>query len=235
MGAAIHEARDPRYPPLGVAVDVVVFTVRDGRLQVLLTRRPDEEPFAGRWSLPGGFVGPSESADDAAARELGAKAGVKGVFLEQLYTFSDPERDPRSRVVAVTYYALVSPDTVEAQAGGREAHWCSIGGDADGRPQAILPDGEAAPLAFDHDRILETAVERIRGKLEYVPIGFQLLPRHFTLTELQTVYEAVLGRPVDKRNFRSKIHKSGLVRPVDAVKTGAHRPAKLFEFTQRTF
>lgn len=233
--SAIHEARDPRYPPLGVAVDVVVFTVRDGRLEVLLTRRPDEAPFARCWSLPGGFVGPQESADDAAARELLAKAGVEDVFLEQLYTFSDPERDPRSRVVAVTYYALVSSEKVGGRSGGRQAQWFEVRVDADGRVQAVLPVEPAPGLAFDHAQILQTAVERIRGKLEYVPIGFQLLPPHFTLTELQTVYEAVLGRPVDKRNFRTKIQKSGLVREVDAVKKGPHRPAKLFEFTQRTF
>jgi 8-oxo-dGTP diphosphatase len=233
--SALHEVRDPRYPALGVAVDVVVFTVRDGHLEVLLTRRPDEEPFPRAWSLPGGFVQPTESADDAAARELAAKAGVQGVFLEQLYTFTDPDRDPRSRVVAVTYYALVSPERVGPQPGRREAQWFRIGTVGEGRVQVDLPSAPPRRLAFDHERILQTAVDRIRGKLEYVPIGFQLLEPHFTLTELQTVYEAVLGHPVDKRNFRAKIQKSGLVREVDAVKKGAHRPAKLFEFTQRTF
>lgn len=236
---AIHTARDPRFPALGVAVDVVVFTVRDGQLEVLLTRRPDEEPFPGAWSLPGGFVRPDESADDAAARELAEKAGVEDVFLEQLYTFSAPDRDPRSRVVAVAYYALVSADkaALGARPDGRTRapQWFRVQAEREEHVQAFLPGQPPVTLAFDHDEILRTAVQRIRGKLEYVPIGFQLLPPHFTLTELQSVYEAVLGHPVDKRNFRSKIQKSGLVRESDAVKKGPHRPAKLFEFTQRTF
>ena len=218
---------------IGVAVDVVIFTVDDGHLQVLLSRR-EHEPFEGRWALPGGFVRPDESADQAAERELTAKAGLVGVFLEQLYTFSDPARDPRNRVVSVAYYALVSRDHLGAQAGLRESRWFRVD-HRDGT--ARVPElGLTKPcLAFDHDRILEAAVQRIQGKLEYVPIGFQLLPQHFTLTEIQQVYEAVLGRPIDKRNFRSKLLKSGQVREVDAYRTGAHRPARLYEFTRRTF
>lgn len=233
----LHTARDPRYPPLGVAVDVVVFTVQEGRLLALLTRRPNEAPFANAWSLPGGFVGPHESADEAAARELKAKAGVQGVFLEQLYTFSAPERDPRSRVVAVTYYALVSPDKLGEQQGQRRSYWVRVGTDAQGDLRVDLPAEAGGPsgLAFDHELILRTAIERIRGKLEYVPIGFQLLEPQFTLTELQKVYEAVLGQAIDKRNFRSRLLKSGLIRELDAVRKGPHRPAKLFEFTSRTF
>lgn len=232
---ALHTPKDPRYPPLGVAVDVVVFTVVEGRLEVLLTRRAGaEDPYPGQWSLPGGFVSPDESADDAAARELFAKAGVEGVFLEQLYTFSDPDRDPRSRVVSVAYYALVSEDRLGPVPGTREARWVPVGTDEADR--LLVPvEGPAMDLAFDHDRILHTAITRIRGKLTYVPIGFQLLPEAFTLTELQRVYEAVLGHEVDKRNFRSKLLKSGQIRALDAVRTGAHRPAKLFAFTERTF
>lgn len=232
----LHVAKDPRYPALGVAVDIVVFTVREGRLRVLLTRRPDEEPFPLHWSLPGGFVGPTESTDEAAARELVAKAGVDGVFLEQLYTFSAPNRDPRSRVVAVSYYALVSPEKLGAQAGARRAYWCEIGTTEAGELQVDLRfEGEPQGLAFDHAEILETALRRIRGKLDYVPIGFQLLDPQFTLTELQKVHEAILGTPIDKRNFRTKLLKSGLVRELDSVRRGPHRPAKLFEFTSRTF
>lgn len=231
-----HLQRDPRFPALGVAVDVVVFTVDDNRLQVLLTRRPDEEPYPGHWSLPGGFIGPRESTDEAAARELAAKAGVEDVFLEQLYTFSKPDRDPRSRVVSVAYYALVSADELDGDAGVREAHWCDIRTNGEGRVHVDLPEGGgASDLAFDHRKILQTAIDRIRGKLEYVPIGFQLLPEQFTLTELQKVYEAVLGKDVDKRNFRSKLLKSGLIRELDAVRKGPHRPAKLYAFTERTF
>lgn len=218
---------------IGVAVDVVIFTVDGGRLQVLLSRR-EHEPFAGRWALPGGFVRPDESADQAAERELAAKAGLAGVFLEQLYTFTDPQRDPRNRVVSVAYYALVSRDKLGAQAGLRESRWfpLSLEGGAVTVPELGLG---ASALAFDHPRILTAAVQRIQGKLEYVPIGFQLLPANFTLTEIQQVYEAVLGHPIDKRNFRSKLLKSGQVREVDAYRTGAHRPARLYEFTRRTF
>lgn len=233
---APHRQRDPRFPALGVAVDVVVFTVREDQLQVLLTRRPDEAPFAAQWALPGGFVGPDESTDTAASRELGSKAGVQGVFLEQLYTFSAPDRDPRSRVVSVAYYALVSSDRLGDAATARQPQWFDVGTDAEGALYLHGPEGDAVDgLAFDHAEILRTAIERIRGKLEYVPIGFQLLPEAFTLTELQKVYEAVLGQPVDKRNFRSRLLKSGLIRDTEAMKKGPHRPAKLYAFTQRTF
>jgi 8-oxo-dGTP diphosphatase len=185
---------------VSVAVDVVVFTVVDSQLEVLLTRRPIE-PFEGCWALPGGFVREDESADAAAARALADKAGVEDVFLEQLYTFSAPERDPRSRVVSVAYYALVSQDKLHDREGTREPRWFPVA-----RAFAELA------LAFDHRDILQTAVERIRGKIDYAPIGFQLLPKRFTLTDIQTVYEAVLGKPIDKRNFRTKLLRSGLVR-----------------------
>lgn len=201
---------------------MVVLTVLNSALEVLLTLRP-EPPFEGQWSLPGGFVGPNESADNAAARELHTKAGVENVYLEQLYTFSDPKRDPRSRVVSVAYYALVSPDRLTDQKGLRETRWFP------------MQDAPPVDLAFDHAEILKTTIERIRGKLEYAPIGFQLLPPQFTLTELQRVHEAILGRPIDKRNFRSKILKSGLIQELNEFRTGAHRPARLYAFTQRTF
>ncbi len=218
---------------LGVAVDIVVFTVVDGRLEVLLTRRPSE-PFEGRWALPGGFVRVDESADAAAERELRDKAGVEDVFLEQLYTFSAPERDPRSRVVSVAYYALVSQDKLQNREGTREPRWFGIWTDEEERVH-VGPHRDELPIAFDHREILQTAVDRIRGKIDYAPIGFQLLPRCFTLTDIQTIYEAVLGRPIDKRNFRTKLLRSGLVREVDAFRKGPHRPARLYEFTHRTF
>lgn len=202
---------------LGIAVDIVIFTVVDGRLRVLLTKRPSSHDiYPDEWALPGGFVSADESAGAAAKRELAEKAGVEGVYLEQLYTFSAPERDPRSRVVSIAYYALVSPDRLATDRGSREPRWFDI--------------GDTPPLAFDHDEILTTAVERIRGKLDYTPIGFQLLPPRFTLTELQKVYEAVLATEIDKRNFRSRVLKSGLVRATDERRTGKHRPAVLYEF-----
>ncbi|MEQ8275967.1 MAG: NUDIX domain-containing protein [Deltaproteobacteria bacterium] len=205
---------------LGVAVDVVIFTVIDGTLRVLLTKRPaSHATYPDSWSLPGGFVAARESAEAAAERELAAKAGVEGVYLEQLYTFSDPDRDPRNRVVSIAYYALVSPDRLTSERGSHEPDWFDV--------------GDTPKLAFDHDTILRVAVERIRGKLDYTPICFQLLPARFTLTELQKVYEAVLDEPLDKRNFRSRVLKSGLVAETDAFRTGNHRPAKLYEFVRR--
>jgi 8-oxo-dGTP diphosphatase len=212
--------------PLAVAVDVVIFTVVERSLKVLLTLRT-RPPFKDKWSLVGGFVGEDESADEAAARELHVKAAIEGVFLEQLYTFTDPLRDPRTRIISVAYYALVSADRLHDHGGSRESHWLDVVRDDRGRVKM--------DLAFDHAEILQTAVDRIRGKLEYAPIGFQLLPERFTLTEIQTVYEAILGLPADKRNFRSKLLKSGLVREVNAYRRGAHRPARLYTFVDRTF
>jgi 8-oxo-dGTP diphosphatase len=209
---------------LGVAADVVVLTVIDGRLEILLIRRAIE-PYEGRWALPGGFVQLDESADDAAARALRQKAGVEGVFLEQLYTFTAPNRDPRNRVISIAYYALVSPEKLPARSGVQDPRWFEVGIDDRGRLR-LEPS-----LAFDHREIIETALSRIRGKLDYAPIGFQLLPERFTLSEIQAVHEAILGRTVDKRNFRTKLLKGGLVREVDELRTGPHRPARLYEFT----
>lgn len=220
-----------RYPPLGVAVDIVLFTVLEGRLEVLLTQR-EAEPFRGAWSLPGGFVGARESAEQAAVRELSEKAGVTEVYLEQLYTFSEPDRDPRSRVVSVAYYALASAERGQLATGRRPSRWWPVRLEAPGTLEVGDPP---IRLAFDHGRILETAVTRIRGKLDYAPIGFQLLPSEFTLTELQQVYEAVLGAPMDKRNFRAKVQRSGQIRALERYRTGSHRPARLYSFEGPVF
>ncbi len=216
---------------LGVAVDVVIFTVHRGQLEVLLSLRPTE-PFQGLWALPGGFVRPHESAEDAAERELALKAGVEGVFLEQLYTFTDPARDPRNRVIAIAYYALVSSDRL-LDRGIRESRWFPLTVSPTG--SVTIQSQEPIHLAFDHEEILRVAIQRIRGKLDYVPIGFQLLPEKFTLSDLQEVYEVILGYPIDKRNFRNKVLKSGLVRELEDYRTGAHRPARLYAFTEKTF
>lgn len=223
---------DAPYPALGVAVDIVLFTVTECRLEVLLTLR-EEAPYEGCWSLPGGFVGGEESADEAAHREIERKVGVTDVFLEQLYTFSRPNRDPRSRVVSVAYYALVSAQKRREAGGSRPSDWFPLG-TVDGK--LWVGDPEASlPLAFDHEDILTTGVTRIRGKLEYAPIGFQLLPPKFTLTELQQVYEAVLGSPMDKRNFRAKVQRSGQLESLDELRTGSHRPARLYKFEGAVF
>lgn len=207
-----------RYPAL--AVDMIIFTVGEDDLMVLLIRRRGE-PFAGRWAIPGGFVEPDESLDDAAARELCEETGVTDVYLEQLYTFGEPGRDPRGRVISVAYYALL-----------RQAP-AVVGGD-DAEDARWFPLGELPPLAFDHAAILDYALERVRKKVEYTNVVYSLLPDTFTLTELQRVYEIILGRPLDKRNFRKKIGSLDLVAPTgDLRRDGAHRPAKLYSFRSR--
>ena len=200
-----------------VTVDTVIFTVRGGHLEVLLVRR-GIAPFKGRWAIPGGFVLPDESLDDAARRELREETGFTDVWLEQLYTFGDPQRDPRGRVITVSYFALISPDRAPPLAGSdaAEARWWNVS-EID------------RPLAFDHDRILDTAIERLRGKLSYTTIGFELLPQKFTLSQLQRVYESILGESLDKRNFRKRAELLGVLKPLaESTSAGAGRPARLY-------
>lgn len=211
------------YPRPALAVDCVVFGLDEGALKVLLIRR-GAEPFAGRWALPGGFVHEDESVDDAARRELAEEAGVEKVYLEQLYTFGDVDRDPRGRVVSVAYYALVklSDHKVRAATDAREAAWFA----ADDLPK----------LAFDHDQIVDKAIERLRGKVRYQPVGFELLPKKFTLTALQRVYECILDGELDKRNFRKKVLSTGLLIELDEVEQDvAHRAARLYMFDEKTY
>src|SRR5215475_1293014 len=207
-----------KYPRAALTVDCVVFGFDDGELKVLLIER-GLEPFKGRWALPGGFVRVEETLDDAARRELEEEAGLKNVFLEQLYTFGEVERDPRERVVSVAYYALVKLSEHEAKAAtdAANARW--------------FPVSDVPKLAFDHADILETAVARLKGKVRYQPIGFELLPPKFTLSELQHLYETVLGTELDKRNFRKKVLGFGLLVPLQETQmSGRHRPAQLFRF-----
>src|SRR5215471_12582842 len=174
-----------------VTVDIVIFTIQSGTLKVLLVKRKIP-PFAGQFAIPGGFVLEDEDLDHAALRELREETGVSDVYLEQLYSFGDPRRDPRGRVVTVSYFALISADRpLNAGSDAAEANW---------RAMDQLPT-----LGFDHAMILNYALERLRNKLEYTTVGFQLLPKKFMLTELQEVYEAILGRKLDKRNFRRKM------------------------------
>ena len=205
----------PGVAPPAVAVDVAVFTVRDRTLHVLLVR-VERGAFAGRWALPGGRVGFAESLEAAARRQLGAQAGVTGIYLEQLYTFGSPQRDPHGRVVSVAYFALIAH-------GGRglrgDAAWCAVT-----RPPA---------LAYDHAAVLRTAVARLRAKLRYTNLVYGLLPPRFTLGELQTMYEAILGRALDRRNFRKKILSLGLLRRAVGIRRGPHRPALLYTFRRR--
>ncbi len=211
------------YPRPALTVDCVVFGLDDEDLKVLLIQR-DLAPFEGKWALPGGFVRMDESLEEAARRELAEEAGVSNVFLEQLYSFGDTDRDPRGRVVTVAYYALVklSDHAVRAATDARNAAWFGV----DDVPQ----------LAFDHDRILETAQVRLQSKVRYQPIGFELLPRKFTLTQLQKMYEKVLDRPLDKRNFRKKILGMDILHGLDEVETDvAHRAAQLYRFDKKRY
>ncbi|NLT71281.1 MAG: NUDIX hydrolase [Verrucomicrobiaceae bacterium] len=204
------------YSRPALTVDCVVFGFDGGDLQVLLIRR-GLEPFKDRWALPGGFVHLDETLDEAARRELAEETGLREVFLEQLHTFGAVERDPRERVVSVAYFALVKPTAATAATDAAEAEWF---------PVASIP-----PLAFDHAEIFAAALARLRGKLRYDPLGFELLPPKFTLSQLQGLYEAVLGTALDKRNFRKKVLGFDLLVPLNEKhRDGAHRPAQLFRF-----
>lgn len=210
-------------PHLAVAVDVVLFTIREDTLQLVLVRRK-APPFRGMWALPGGFVREHESLEEAALRELAEETNVRDVYLEQLYTFGEVARDPRMRVISVVYYALINSDMQDLRSGhdAEDATWFSVYD----RPE----------LAFDHATIVEYALRRLRYKLEYAPVAFQLLPKRFTLTELQRVYEFILSRDLDKRNFRRKILSLGFLRKTEERKRdGAHRPAQLYEFVEEKF
>lgn len=209
------------FEPFAVTVDLAVLTLRAGTLHVLLVER-GREPYAGRWALPGGFVRPEESAEDAARRELAEETGladVSGLHLEQLRTYSDPGRDPRMRVVSVAFAALL-PDPPEPHGGGdaAQARW--------------LPYEAAGPLAFDHDRILADAHERVGAKLEYTCIATAFCPTEFTLGELQQVYETVWGTVLDRPNFRRKVLATpGFVEPVPGAARltgGRGKPAALY-------
>jgi 8-oxo-dGTP diphosphatase len=207
-----------QYPRAALTVDCVVFGFDEGALKVLLIER-GLEPFKGRWALPGGFVRVDETLDEAARRELVEETGLKDVFLEQLYTFGEVNRDPRERVVSVAYYALVklSDHRAKAATDAANTQW--------------FPVSKAPKLAFDHEDILRTALGRLQGKVRYQPIGFELLPEKFTLSQLQHLYEAVLETQLDKRNFRKKVLSFGLLVPLKETQmVGRHRPAQLFQF-----
>ena len=227
-----------RYARPSVAVDVVLVTVSEGSLKTLLVQRT-EQPQLERWALPGGFVGLDESLDAAAARVLATKAGVEDVFTEQLYTFGDPGRDPRTRVISVVYYALVEPARLERAVADREGHGLALAEVAvvaNGHVRSVeahAAGGEILPFAFDHGAILAAAVERIRGKLDYAPIGFELLPDTFTLLELRLVHEAILGHTLNKDSFRRKMLDRGFLVATGERQAGlGHRPPELYRFVR---
>lgn len=230
MARPAAEGYDPRaFEPFALTADLAVLTVREGRLHALLVER-GQEPYAGAWALPGGFVLPHESAEQAARRELAEETGLSGataarLHLEQLRTYSDPDRDPRMRVVSVAFAALV-PDLPEPRGGGdaAQARW--------------LPYETVGGLAFDHDRILADARERVGAKLEYTCLATAFCPPEFTLGELRQVYETVWGVPLDRPNFRRKVLATpGFVRAVEAPprRTGGRgKPAALYRAGEAT-
>ena len=213
-----------KYPKPSVTVDCVVFGLDDAqKLKVLLIQR-GIAPYEDRWALPGGFIRLDESIEAAAARELKEETGIEKVFLEQLYTFGKVDRDPRDRIITVAYYALINIGEyiIEAQTDAKNVEWFAV---------EELPD-----LAFDHHQILNVAKQRLRGKLRYQPIGFELLPTKFTLTQLQRLYETVLEQKLDKRNFRNKILKMKLLVDTEEIQAGvSHRPAKLYQFDYQRY
>jgi 8-oxo-dGTP diphosphatase len=212
-----------QYPRPALTVDCVVFGYDAEELKVLLIQR-DLEPFAGKWALSGGFVHIDETLEDAARRELQEETGVTDLYLEQLYTFGAVDRDPRERVVSVAYYALVDlfGHRLTAASDARNAAWFTV--------------DDTPPLAFDHEHILAMAHQRLRGKVRYQPIGFELLPEKFTLTQLQRLYETILGTALDKRNFRKKILGMELLVELDEVEQDvAHRAARLYQFDEAKY
>ncbi len=212
-----------QHPHPAVTVDGVVFGYDDADLKVLLIQR-GEGPYRGKWALPGGFVNMNESLEAAARRELEEETGVTDLFLEQLFTFGEPKRDPRERVISVAYYALVKlvDHAVRAASDARNVAWFPI---------ADLPD-----LAFDHEEILEVALRRLKGKIRYEPVGFELLAEKFPLSELQRLYETILEQPLDKRNFRKKILGMGLLADTEEIQQDvAHRAARLYRFDEAAY
>jgi len=207
------------YEQLSVTVDLVIFTVIDNELKVLLIKR-GQEPFIDFWALPGGFVRINESLEEAALRELKEETGIQKVYLEQLYTFGNPKRDPRGRVVTISYFALVDSTKIKPVVTGEEqikdVMWFSI--------------NKLPKLGFDHEDIVKYALKRLCYKLEYTAIGFGLLPEFFTLTDIQELYEIILNEKLDKRNFRKKILSMNLLETTKKYRKGQHRPALLYKF-----
>ncbi len=203
------------YVKPSVTVDTVIFTIHQEELKALLVKR-DVEPFKGMWAIPGGFIKMDESLEESAKRELEEETGVKDVYLEQLYTFGNPKRDPRGRVITVSYIALINSEKIKLSASTdvSEAEWFSV---------SKLPK-----LSFDHKEILEYAIKRLRWKFEYTTVAFSLLPKKFTIAQLQKIYEIVFKKKFDKRNFAKKIHSLNILKEEDVLEGVSYRPPKLY-------
>ena len=220
MGRANEGQRSAKQIHPRVAVDAVLFTLTQGALRTLLVKIK-KGGFADRWAFPGGLVQLDESLDAAAQRELYEKTGVQDLYLEQLYTFGSATRDPSARTVSVAYFALIPPLAQTLHLGEKYADI------------AWFPVHDLPELAYDHNAIAEYALQRLQSKLGYANIVYGLLPQEFTVAELQGVYEIILDRQLDRRNFRRKIISSGLLKPLLKTRRGAHRPAQLYTFSQR--
>jgi len=214
-----------------VAVDVVILTIKDKKLYALVTKR-GEHPFLNQWSLIGGFVAIDESLDDAASRVLKEKGNLKNVFLEQLYTFGETNRDPRMRIISVSYYSLTNIEQLKESDTLKlfeiDVPWQGEVGES---INLLDEEGNEHALAFDHQEIIGKTVGRIRGKLEYVPIGFELLPKRFTLRQIQEVHETILGKKLNKDAFRRKILASKTIDATGDFEQGkGFRPAEYYEY-----
>jgi len=206
-----------------LSVDAVVFGYEEGNISVLLIKRK-YEPFKGEWAIPGGFVLNDESLEEAVERELHEETGIKINYLEQLYTFGKPSRDPRGRVVSVAYFGLVRPNAykIVASTDAEQVQWFNI--------------NELPKLSFDHKEILKAAIERLQGKITYEPIGFELLDKKFPFSDLEKLYTTLLGRDIDRRNFRKKMVGLNVLDELDEkVSKGSGRPANLFQFNPKRY
>ena len=206
-----------------LSVDAIVFGYEAGSISILLIKRK-YEPFKGKWAIPGGFVLNDESLEEAVERELKEETGIKINYLEQLYTFGKPNRDPRGRVVSIAYFGLIRPNAFKifASTDAEQAQWFNIND---------LPE-----LSFDHKEILDAAIKRLKGKITYEPIGFELLDKQFPFSDLEKLYSTLLGRQVDRRNFRKKIISLNVLDELEEkVSKGSGRPANLFQFNQKRY
>lgn len=227
--AAFLDGYDPDdFERPSVAVDVALLTIDDGQLAAVVLQR-DHHPYKGAWQLPGGFVRIDESLDETAVRVLRDKAGIEDVYIEQLFTFGAVDRDPRTRVITVSYYALVHRDALQPSRGIELAHIDVSWEGESGGPVTLTHDNEELDVAFDHADIIGLVIQRLRGKLAYTPIGYELLPDEFSLLQLQRVHETILGRELNKDSFRRTMLATGQLHPTGRRQTDVgHRPAELY-------
>lgn len=209
------------YPHPSVTTDCVIFGFDGFELNVLLVKR-GLEPYKGRWAFPGGFMKMDENAEYGARRELKEETGLETAYIKQFHTFTEPDRDPRERVITIAYYALVKMQNVTGGDDAEEARW--------------FPVGAVPRLAFDHDHILRTAMQELRRQIHFEPIGFELLPEKFTIRDLQNLYEAILGVKFDRRNFYNKMKKLELLVQLDeTVRQSVKKDAILFKFNSEKY